>query len=56
MRFNEALVERLLASAWWDKHPKAVMSGDLQDPERFLDQIAGAERYIYRTLTWRDLI
>lgn len=56
MRFNEALVQRLLASAWWDEHPKAVMSGNLQDPERFLDQIASAEPHTYRTLTWRDLV
>jgi len=55
MRFKEALVERLLASAWWDKHPKAVMLGNLQDPERFLDEIADAETFTYRRLTWRDL-
>ena len=32
------------------------MSGNLQDPERFLDQIASAEPHTYRTLTWRDLV
>lgn len=56
MRFGDALVARLLDSRWWDKHPKNVMSSSLQDPSRFLDEIAEAETYQYRALTWRDLV
>lgn len=36
-RFPEALVERLLRSAWWQYHVADFSGLDLADPERFLD-------------------
>lgn len=56
MRFGDALIARLVDSRWWEKHPKNVMSGSLDDPDRFLDEIAEADTYNYRSLTWHDLV
>jgi virginiamycin A acetyltransferase len=36
-RFPEPLIERLLASAWWQYHLRDFAGLDLGDPERFLD-------------------
>jgi len=36
LRFAEKLVERLLASRWWECHPKILFTCDIRDPERFL--------------------
>jgi len=40
MRFPDAVIERLLASRWWECHPRVVFACDITDPGRFLDQLA----------------
>ena len=43
LRFAERVVERLLASRWWECHPRVLFAADMRDPERFLDGLeAGA--------------
>ena len=41
MRFSEELIQRLLASKWWDLPPEKLKeyAPDIQDPERFLERI-----------------
>ncbi len=59
LRFAEALVERLLASRWWECHPRALFAADIRDPERFLDQLetlrASLPVFAPRVLTWDTL-
>ena len=39
MRFDEHIVDRMLASAWWDIKPNLLKDVDVTDPVRALDQI-----------------
>lgn len=55
-RFSDVVCARLLASRWWELHPRHVILPDLKDPERFLARIETArdlERYAPPPLTWR---
>ncbi len=42
-RFDEALVERLLASQWWRYGPDVVQALGVTDPARFVDRLAEQE-------------
>lgn len=42
-RFDEATIERLLASQWWRYGPDVLQALDLKDPPRFVDQLAEQE-------------
>jgi len=42
-RFDEALIERLLASQWWRYGPDVVQALDVTDPARFVDKLAEQE-------------
>ena len=59
LRFPEAVVERLLASRWWDCHPRALFACDVTDPARFLDQFDALRDslppFAPRVLTWQTL-
>lgn len=56
-RFSEKIIERLLASKWWELHPRHIVHEDLKDPERFLDRIAGVtERWEPTAITWRNIV
>jgi acetyltransferase-like isoleucine patch superfamily enzyme len=56
MRFPEKIVERLLASQWWTRHPRVLFDLDIRDPERFLDGIAGAEAWRPAPLTFAGIM
>ena len=56
MRFPETIVERLLASQWWTRHPGALLDLDIRDPERFLDGIEGAEVWQPTPLTFARIL
>jgi acetyltransferase-like isoleucine patch superfamily enzyme len=56
MRFRDDVIDRLLASRWWEYHPSVVFACDITDPARFLDQLA-AQRdsfapFAPKILTW----
>ncbi len=59
LRFAEKTVERLLASRWWDCHPRAMFACDIRDPERFLDQLEEIREtlppFAPKVLTWDTL-
>jgi acetyltransferase-like isoleucine patch superfamily enzyme len=38
-RFSEKLIERFLASKWWEFSPDLWKSCDIRDPEKFLDDV-----------------
>lgn len=38
-RFNEKLIERFLASKWWEFSPDLWKLCDIRDPEKFLDDV-----------------
>lgn len=42
LRFDEGLVERLLASEWWRYGPDLLQTLPLEDPARFLDEFPAA--------------
>ena len=42
-RFDEALIERLLASQWWRYGPDVLQASDIKDPARFLDRLQDQE-------------
>ena len=42
-RFDEAMIQRLLTSAWWTYDPAAFADLDTTDPHRFLDQFEERE-------------
>ena len=42
-RFDDALIERLLASQWWRYGPDVLQANDVRDPSRFLDLLAEQE-------------
>lgn len=44
LRFKPEIVERLLASAWWEFSPTALAGLPPDDPERFLDELEQRER------------
>lgn len=60
LRFPERIVEGLLASEWWDFAPETLQPLSLEEPERFLAEIAqrvagGARRMAPVPLTWAEL-
>jgi acetyltransferase-like isoleucine patch superfamily enzyme len=56
LRFPEKLVARLLASRWWECHPKILFDSDIRSPERFLDDLEQARSslpdFTPQVLTW----
>lgn len=62
MRFPEALAERLRRLAWWDYSPAQLQGMDIEQPERFADQLeariadGSAERAIIPTLKMSELV
>ena len=38
-RFSESVIQRLLASAWWDRNPQAIFGLDMSQPEAFLESL-----------------
>lgn len=59
LRFPEAVVERLLASRWWECHPSVLFDADIRDPSRFLDALdtlrEGLPAFEPKVLTWQTL-
>ncbi len=59
LRFSESLIERLLASRWWECHPRALFAADIRDPARFLDQLEtlrdSLPAFAPRVLSWEVL-
>ena len=59
LRFAETMVERLLASRWWECHPRALFACDIRDPARFLDQLETIREslpvFAPQVLTWATL-
>jgi acetyltransferase-like isoleucine patch superfamily enzyme len=59
LRFAENLVERLLASRWWECHPRVLFEYDMRDPSRFLDALeegrATLPPFAPKILTWQTL-
>jgi virginiamycin A acetyltransferase len=60
LRFPEQIVERLLASRWWEFHPRILFDLDIRDPERFLaaveDDQGRLEKFDPAVLTWQDVL
>ena len=54
LRFSELIIERFLASRWWDLHPSIVFDTDIRHPEQFLDRIADAASFNPGAVTWKD--
>ena len=58
LRFNEALIARLLASEWWNYHPRILREFGFEDMDAFCDQFDAAREagnlapFTYGTLTW----
>lgn len=56
-RFSDALVERLLALAWWRYPPDVLQGLPLEDPERFVDtDLSPTATYVPPVLRAPDLL
>ncbi len=55
-RFDEQTRERLLASRWWQAHPRLAIQTDIKDPARFLDRISATPLELWepKVITWRE--
>jgi hypothetical protein len=59
MRFAQSLVDRLLASRWWEFDASVLRRCDYQNPERFVagvEALADAPRYRPSTIGARTLL
>jgi len=60
-RFSEEVVQRLLASEWWNYGPDLISRLDVREPDRLADRLAdaiarGAARLAVAPVTARDMI
>jgi len=60
LRFSERIIERLLASRWWELHPRILFDLNIRDPERFLEAVEDdqgrLEKFNPTVLVWQDVL
>lgn len=62
LRFPQDLCERLLATQWWNYHPRVLFEFGFEDVKKFCDEFENAQRggdvepMPVRTLTWKDVL
>jgi acetyltransferase-like isoleucine patch superfamily enzyme len=52
-RFSPEIIEKLLATQWWDYEPKALLNFDFSNPEAFIEQFSAAKLQPASYPLWR---
>ena len=52
-RFSAEIIEKLLATQWWNYEPKALLNFDFSSPEAFIEQFAAAKLQPVSYPLWR---
>jgi acetyltransferase-like isoleucine patch superfamily enzyme len=59
-RFEPKLIERLLASRWWELHPRILFDLDVRKPPEWIEKVearrAELETFQPRAITWREIL
>lgn len=52
-RFSPEIIEKLLATQWWNYHPDSLLNFDFSNPEAFIEQFSAAKLQPVQYPVWR---
>ncbi|HQL10688.1 MAG TPA: CatB-related O-acetyltransferase, partial [Lentisphaeria bacterium] len=52
-RFSTEIIEKMLATKWWNYDPEALLTFDMSSPEAFIEQFSAAKLHPVSYPLWR---